>query len=149
MQTVNFNAKDIFGKNFEILDSFNNVQIVSKGLGRVYKAMDKVDEEKKDDAGFLDYSNAIIPIVLDETCVLLGLTTKEDKEKMAGMLSYIKEKMKNLSYSTIQDFYAEACKKFTGIELPTIERMQENVKRAQALANGAAANDDEELTDPK
>ena len=138
MQTVNFNAKDIFGKNFEILDSFNNVQIVSKGLGRVYKAMDKVDEEKKDDAGFLDYSNAIIPIVLDETCVLLGLTTKEDKEKM-----------KNLSYSAIQDFYAEACKKFTGIELPTIERMQENVKRAQALANGAAANDDEELTDPK
>ena len=138
MQTVNFNAKDIFGNNFEILDSFNNVQIVSKGLGRVYKAMDKVDEEKKDDAGFLDYSNAIIPIVLDETCVLLGLTTKEDKEKM-----------KNLSYSTIQDFYAEACKKFTGIELPTIERMQENVKRAQALANGAAANDDEELTDPK
>lgn len=138
MQTVNFNAKDIFGKNFEILDSFNNVQIVSKGLGRVYKAMDKVDEEKKDDAGFLDYSNAIIPIVLDETCVLLGLTTKEDKEKM-----------KNLSYSTIQDFYAEACKKFTGIELPTIERMQENVKRAQALANGAAANDDEKLTDPK
>lgn len=138
MQTVNFNAKDIFGKNFEILDSFNNVQIVSKGLGRVYKAMEKVDEEKKDDAGFLDYSNAIIPIVLDETCVLLGLTTKEDKEKM-----------KNLSYSTIQDFYAEACKKFTGIELPTIERMQENVKRAQALANGAAANDDEELTDPK
>lgn len=138
MQTVNFNAKDIFGKNFEILDSFNNVQIVSKGLGRVYKAMDKVDEEKKDDAGFLDYSNAIIPIVLDETCVLLGLTTKEDKEKM-----------KNLSYSTIQDFYAEACKKFTGIELPTIERMQENVKRAQALANGATANDDEELTDPK
>ena len=138
MQTVNFNAKDIFGKNFEILDSFNNVQIVSKGLSRVYKAMDKVDEEKKDDAGFLDYSNAIIPIVLDETCVLLGLTTKEDKEKM-----------KNLSYSTIQDFYAEACKKFTGIELPTIERMQENVKRAQALANGAAANDDEELTDPK
>lgn len=138
MQTVNFNAKDIFDKNFEILDSFNNVQIVSKGLGRVYKAMDKVDEEKKDDAGFLDYSNAIIPIVLDETCVLLGLTTKEDKEKM-----------KNLSYSTIQDFYAEACKKFTGIELPTIERMQENVKRAQALANGAAANDDEELTDPK
>lgn len=138
MQTVNFNAKDIFGKNFEILDSFNNVQIVSKGLGRVYKAMDKVDEEKKDDVGFLDYSNAIIPIVLDETCVLLGLTTKEDKEKM-----------KNLSYSTIQDFYAEACKKFTGIELPTIERMQENVKRAQALANGAAANDDEELTDPK
>ena len=138
MQTVNFNAKDIFGKNFEILDSFNNVQIVSKGLGRVYKAMDKVDEEKKDDAGFLDYSNAIIPIVLDETCVLLGLTTKEDKDKM-----------KNLSYSTIQDFYAEACKKFTGIELPTIERMQENVKRAQALANGAAANDDEELTDPK
>ena len=138
MQTVNFNAKDIFGKNFEILDSFNNVQIVSKGLGRVYKAMDKVDEEKKDDAGFLDYSNAIIPIVLDETCVLLGLATKEDKDKM-----------KNLSYSTIQDFYAEACKKFTGIELPTIERMQENVKRAQALANGAPANDDEELTDPK
>lgn len=138
MQTVNFNAKDIFGKNFEILDSFNNVQIVSKGLGRVYKAMDKVDEEKKDDVGFLDYSNAIIPIVLDETCVLLGLTTKEDKEKM-----------KNLSYSTIQDFYAEACKKFTGIELPTIERMQENVKRAQALAAGAPANDDEELTDPK
>lgn len=138
MQTVKFNAKDVFGKNFEIMDSFNNVQIVSQGLHDVYTAIDKVDKKKGDDVTLLDYSDAIVPTVLNAVCTLLGLQTKEDKEKMKG-----------LSYSFIQDFFGETCKKFTGIELPTVERMQENIKRAQALANGASADDGEQLTDPK
>ena len=57
--------------------------------------------------------------------------------------------MKRLSYSYIQDFYGDLFKKFTGIELPTVEKMQGNLKRAQALADGGKLNDDEELTDPK
>lgn len=138
MQTVTFKATDVFGNDIPIMDSFNNVQIVSKGLRRVYKAIDKVDEEKKDDATLLDYSDAIVPVVVDETCIILGKTSKEDKEQM-----------KRLSYSYIQEFYGKLCKQFTGIELPTVERMQENLKRAQAVANGQKLNDDEELTDPK
>lgn len=138
MQTVTFKAKDVFGQDIPIMDSFNNVQIVSKGLGRVYKAIDKVDEEKKDDATLLDYSNAITPVIVDETCTILGKTSKEDKAQM-----------NRLSYSYIQEFYGELCKKFTGIDLPTVQRMQENLKRAQALANGGKLDDDEELTDPK
>lgn len=138
MQTVTFKATDVFGNDIPIMDSFNNVQIVSKGLRRVYKAIDKVDEEKKDDATLLDYSDAIVPVVVDETCIILGKTSKEDKEQM-----------KRLSYSYIQEFYGKLCKQFTGIELPTVGRMQENLKRAQAVANGQKLNDDEELTDPK
>lgn len=138
MQTVTFKATDVFGNDIPIMDSFNNVQIVSKGLRRVYKAIDKVDEEKKDDATLLDYSDAIVPVVVDETCIILGKTSKEDKEQM-----------KRLSYSYIQEFYGKLCKQFTGIELPTVARMQENLKRAQAVANGQKLNDDEELTDPK
>lgn len=138
MQTVNFDAKDVFnGKSFSIMDSFNNVKIVSNGLSNVYKAIDKVDHEKGDDVVLLDYQQAIVPVILHETAVLLGLTKGEEA------------KLKELSYSYVQDFYAEACKKFTGIDLPTIERMQENIKRAQAAANGQSLEDDEELTDPK
>lgn len=160
VKTINFNAKDAFGKNFEIMDSFNNVQLVQAGLDAVYKAMDKVDDEytakgekmmkeaeKKGEhldradlpqPNFLDYSKVICPVVVEETAKLLGLS-REDKKKLG-----------NLSYSYIQDFYAQACEQFTGIELPTIEQMKKNAERMQrAMAGQGELADDEEASDPK
>lgn len=157
---INFNAKDVFGKNFEIIDSFNNVQIVQKGLKAVYTAMDDVDDsfnkkqekiikeaaKKKEDVdradlptpAFLDYSEAICPVIMDETAKLLGLNADDRK------------KLDNLSYSVIQSFYAEACEKFIGIELPTIETMKKNAERMQQIAAGQdQLNEDEEASDPK
>lgn len=142
-KTVKFNAKDIFGKNFEIMDSFNNVKLVQNGLDKVYKAMDKADEEHTDKDGqintsLLDYSNAIVPVILNETAVLLGLN-KEDKEKLKG-----------LSYSVIQDFYSQACEEFAGIPLPTVQSMQKQIERAQKIAAGQAEPEEgEDMVDPK
>ena len=161
---VTFNAKDVFGKTQTIMDTWNNVQIVQKGLDRIYKAMDKVDAEnvkkrqeivKKAREGgatddeikqlslpevsFLDYANVIDPIVVDEVETLLGLTTKADKEKF-----------NNLSYSDIEDFYAKVCKDFANIDLPSISHMQKAAERMQKIAAGQASfDDDEEAVDPK
>lgn len=142
-KTVKFNAKDIFGKNFEIMDSFNNVKLVQNGLDNVYKAMDKADKEHTDKDGqintsLLDYSNAIVPVILNETAVLLGLN-KEDKEKLKG-----------LSFSVIQDFFGQACEEFVGIPLPTVQSMQKQIERAQKIAAGQAEPDEgEDMVDPK
>lgn len=138
MQTVTFKAKDVFGRDITIMDSFNNVQIVEKGLARIYKAMNEVEKKKGEDLRFLDYSSVITPIVIEETCTLLGKTNKDDKEQM-----------KKLSYSYIQNFYADACIKFTGIELPTVQSIVQDFKRAQALQDGAELKDGEEAVDPK
>lgn len=139
MKTVEFKASDVFGSNISIMDTFNNVKLVEKGLINVNKAIAELEEKKKDDLTWVDYSEAITPVVLDSVCELLGKTTKADKEKMMG-----------LSYSYIQDFYSKVCEDFTGIELTTVQTLQRDLKRAQELRAGTAtANDGEELTDPK
>ena len=81
MQTVTFKASDVFGKDIPIIDSFNNVQIVSKGLRRVYKAIDKVDDEKKDDATLLDYSDAIVPVIVMKLVSFLARQAKTTRNK--------------------------------------------------------------------
>lgn len=121
------------------MDTFNNVKLVEKGLINVNKAIADLEDKKKDDLAWVDYSEAITPVVLDSVCELLGKTTKADKEKMMG-----------LSYSYIQDFYSKVCQEFTGIELTTVQTLQRDLKRVQALREGTAtANDGEELVDPK
>lgn len=139
MEKVEFKASDVFGSNIPIMDTFNNVKLVEKGLINVNKAIADIEDKKKDDLTWVDYSEAITPVVLDSVCELLGKTTKSDKEKMMG-----------LSYSYIQDFYSKVCQEFTGIELTTVQTLQRDLKRAQALREGTAtANDGEELVDPK
>lgn len=137
MKTVEFD-KAVFGKAISIMDSFNNVKIVEQGLANVNKAILKAESDHKDDTTWVDYSEAITPVVLDSVATLLGKTTKEDKEKLMGT-----------SYSYIQEFFAGVCKEFTGIELTTVQTMQRDLKRAQALRNGETPEDGEKLVDPK
>ena len=138
MKKVEF-AADVFGSTISIMDTFNNVKLVEKGLINVNKAISELEDKKKDDLTWVDYSQAITPVVLDSVCELLGKTTKADKEKMMGV-----------SYSYIQEFYSEVCKEFTGIELTTVQTLQRDLKRVQELRAGTATPENgEELVDPK
>lgn len=138
MKKVEF-AADVFGSTISIMDTFNNVKLVEKGLINVNKAISELEDKKKDDLTWVDYSQAITPVVLDSVCELLGKTTKADKEKMMGV-----------SYSYIQEFYSKVCKEFTGIELTTVQTLQRDFKRVQELRAGTAAPENgEELVDPK
>lgn len=138
MKKVEF-AADVFGSTISIMDTFNNVKLVEKGLINVNKAISELEDKKKDDLTWVDYSQAITPVVLDSVCELLGKTTKADKEKMMGV-----------SYSYIQEFYSKVCKEFTGIELTTVQTLQRDLKRVQELRAGTAAPENgEELVDPK
>ena len=138
MKKVEF-AADVFGSTISIMDTFNNVKLVEKGLINVNKAISELEDKKKDDLTWVDYSQAITPVVLDSACELLGKTTKADKEKMMGV-----------SYSYIQEFYSKVCKEFTGIELTTVQTLQRDLKRVQELRAGTATPENgEELVDPK
>lgn len=143
MKQVEFKASDVFGRNFTIQDTMNNMKIVQQGMINVNNAINKLEEEKqKEDKNaviyWVDYSVAITPVILNSVCTLLGLTTKEDKKKM-----------ENLSYSYIQDFFVKACKEFTGIEPNTVQSMQRDMERARELQAGASNDSSEELVDPK
>ena len=142
MNTIEFKAKDVFGRTIQIMDTFNNIKIVSEGLRKIYKSIDAVDDKakkEKRDPLLIEYSDVLVPATIDAVARLLGLTSKADKDKL-----------ENLSYSYIEDFFGKACVQFTGIDLPTVKKMQEQMRRAQAIANGTQAlADDEELTDPK
>lgn len=143
MKQVEFKASDVFGRNFTIQDTMNNMKIVQQGMINVNNAINKLEEEKqKVDKNaviyWVDYSVAITPVILNSVCTLLGLTTKEDKKKM-----------ENLSYSYIQDFFVKACKEFTGIEPNTVQSMQRDMERARELQAGASNDSSEELVDPK
>lgn len=143
MKQVEFKASDVFGRNFTIQDTMNNMKIVQQGMINVNNAINKLEEEKqKEDKNaviyWVDYSVAITPVILNSVCTLLGLTTKEDKKKM-----------ENLSYSYIQNFFVKACKEFTGIEPNTVQSMQRDMERARELQAGASNDSSEELVDPK
>lgn len=143
MKQVEFKASDVFGRNFTIQDTMNNMKIVQQGMINVNNAINKLEEEKqKEDKNaviyWVDYSVAITPVILNSVCTLLGLTAKEDKKKM-----------ENLSYSYIQNFFVKACKEFTGIEPNTVQSMQRDMERARELQAGASNDSNEELVDPK
>ena len=143
MKQVEFKASDVFGRNFTIQDTMNNMKIVQQGMINVNNAINKLEEEKqKEDKNaviyWVDYSVAITPVILNSVCTLLGLTTKEDKKKM-----------ENLSYSYIQNFFVKVCKEFTGIEPNTVQSMQRDMERARELQAGASNDSSEELVDPK
>ena len=104
MKQVEFKASDVFGRNFTIQDTMNNMKIVQQGMINVNNAINKLEEEKQKEDKiaviyWVDYSVAITTVILYSVCTFFGLTTKEDKKKM-----------ENLSYSYIQNFFVKNCK---------------------------------------
>lgn len=128
-KVVTFNAKDVLGQDFSVMDSTENVKKVSKGLKHIFDAIDKVDKAHPDkDQTIMDYNDAIVDAVVADTAELLHLS-KEDAKKLQGM-----------SYSDIFDFYKKVADKFLGMKVPSVQMMQET------LANQA---EEPEKTDPK
>ncbi|MEK1371104.1 hypothetical protein HCY61_00755 [Limosilactobacillus fermentum] len=106
-KVVHFDGKQAFGKDFEILDTYTNVQLVNAGLIRLFNKISDY-EEKNDSVTLMGYQDVIAAVVLEETAKLLGLS-KTDANKL-----------KDISYSDVFDFYAEAANKFLAMTVPSV-----------------------------
>lgn len=133
--TVNFKAKDFLGKDYSLIDTFDNVEKVGDGWQRIINQMDKVEEEKGDKLRFIDYERVINKQVLKETALILGLNKEET------------EKLKSTSFSEIFKFYNELCTKFAQMEVPSVEKMMTVATNSNVLnAETNKVDDDPKLT---
>ncbi|MEY8441798.1 hypothetical protein AALA17_03950 [Lactobacillaceae bacterium 24-114] len=113
---VTFKAKEVLGQDFAVMDSNRNIQKLNKCMKNIYKVITKLDDSKN--AILADYSEAIATEVINGTADLLKLS-KEDTEKLQDM-----------SYSEIFNFYSKAINDFTGMTVPSVQSMQENLLAA-------------------
>lgn len=106
-KVVHFDGKQAFGKDFEILDTYTNVQLVNAGLIRLFNKISDYEADN-DSVTLMGYQDVIASVVLEETAKLLGLS-KTDANKL-----------KDISYSDVFDFYAEAADKFLAMTVPSV-----------------------------
>lgn len=116
-KAVTFKAQDVLGKDFTIVDTFSNIKKIDAGMENIFNAIDKVDEEKGDKATFMQYNDAISEQVIIETGKLLDLTKTDTK------------KLESMPYSDVFAFYSEAVDKFLGMEVPSVQKMQQRIKK--------------------
>ena len=129
-KTVVFKGKDTFGKDFTIVDTFNNVKLLNKGMRRIIDAIDDYEEKQakaKKNVTLMDYQDIISSLVIEETGKLLGLG-KEDTKKL-----------ENVSYSEVFKFYSQASNDFLDMQVPDVTYIK------KALTAGNATNEE----DPK
>ena len=129
-KTVFFKGKDTFGKDFTIVDTFNNVKLLNKGMRRIIDAIDDYEEKQakaKKNVTLMDYQDIISSLVIEETGKLLGLG-KEDTKKL-----------ENVSYSEVFKFYSQASNDFLDMQVPDVTDIK------KALTAGNATNEE----DPK
>lgn len=129
-KTVVFKGKDTFGKDFTIVDTFNNVKLLNKGMRRIIDAIDDYEEKQakaKKNVTLMDYQDIISSLVIEETGKLLGLG-KEDTKKL-----------ENVSYSEVFKFYSQASNDFLDMQVPDVTDIK------KALTAGNATNEE----DPK
>lgn len=128
-KVIKFDAgKAVFGKEFSIVDTFDNVQLVNKGVRRILEAIDKYDTDQNNSqkpSYLYDYQDIIAPLVIDEAGKLLGLSKEETK------------KLKGISYSEVFNFYKNAAQDFVSISIPSMELL------SGAFKSLATANDEE------
>ncbi|MCF0119928.1 MAG: hypothetical protein HUJ64_09310 [Limosilactobacillus mucosae] len=117
-KAVTFKAQDVLGKDFTIVDTFSNIKKIDAGMENIFSAIDKVDKEKGDKATFMQYNDAISEQVIIETGKLLDLTKTDTK------------KLESMPYSDVFAFYSEAVDKFLGMEVPSVQKMQQRIKKA-------------------
>ena len=116
-KAVTFKAQDVLGKDFTIVDTFSNIKKIDAGMENIFSAIDKVDKEKGDNATFMQYNDAISEQVIIETGKLLDLTKTDTK------------KLESMPYSDVFAFYSEAVDKFLGMEVPSVQKMQQRIKK--------------------
>lgn len=138
---VNFDVQKELGKSFSILDTPNNCKLTSKGLKGVFKAIDELDakaDKKNSTVDMTDYSNTMRDKTVDGVVELLHLNESEAKK--------LRE---DVSFSEVQDFYANCCKKFVGYGLPTMAMLTHTVSHADDDATDEADKSKMKTVDPK
>ena len=113
-KVVTFKAKEVLGQDFAVMDSNRNIKKLNKCLKNIYKEMTKLDSGK--DTTLMDYNEAISEAVIAGTADLLKLG-KDDTEKLYDM-----------SYSEIFNFYSKAVNDFIGMDVPSVRKMEETLK---------------------
>ncbi|WP_441775951.1 hypothetical protein ACRYJE_00195 [Limosilactobacillus fermentum] len=111
-KVVHFDGKQAFGKDFEILDTYTNVQLVNAGLIRLFNKINDYEAENES-VTLMGYQDVIASVVLEETAKLLGLS-KTDANKL-----------KDISYSDVFNFYAEAADKFLAMTVPSVDSIKD------------------------
>lgn len=135
--TVKFDVQG-FGKTVDIMDTNGNVKLVNARLAKMYEVLNKVDEEKGENAFMTDYF-----IVLQEQ-LMLGV------KEILGLSATDAKKLDDTSFSDLEKFYEELADKFTAIPMPTVRKMVETNKAIlDAQAKNETSEDEGNVEDPK
>lgn len=122
-KTVTLKATNVLGKDFTIMDSMGNIKKINEGIKQIYKRIDALDQ-KKETVLFAEYNEVITDEVVKQVAKLLNLS-KDDAKKLEDM-----------SYNDLFTFYSTAVSEFTGMNTPSVRKMQEDQEKAmQALNN--------------
>ncbi len=125
-KTVTFDAKEVLGKEYTVIDSNKNIKIVSKGMRNLLEAIDNYEtkqakEEKP--VTVMDYVEIIDENVIAETGKLLGLTKTETA------------KLEDMSYSDVFKFYSKVVNDFLAMKVPNPTDIQNGIKAMNEVAN--------------
>lgn len=135
--TVKFDVQG-FGKTVDIMDTNANVKLVNARLAKMYEALNKVDEEKGENALMTDYFSALQEQLMLGVKEILGLSATDAK------------KLDDTSFSDLEKFYDEVVDKFTAIPMPTVKKMVETNKAIlDAQVQNETSEDEGNVEDPK
>lgn len=130
-KVVKFNAKDSLGKEFTVVDTFNNVKIVNKDMKDMLDKIDAYEQgqmKAKKQVTLMDYEDIISECVMKGVAHLLTLDKSE------------KEKLQNMSYSDVFEFYSNVANKFLAMQIPDPSNVKDTL---------SGVNDSQEKEDPK
>lgn len=108
-KVVKFDAKNMLGKDFEVIDSFKNVKKVNAGVRGIFEAIDEYETKQTKahkPVTMMDYQDIVASRVIENTGALLGLS-KEDTAKLEDM-----------SYSDVFKFYSTVANDFLDMDIP-------------------------------
>ena len=110
-KVVTLNAKNVLGKDYRVIDSFENVKKTSKGLIAMLNAMDEVEtkaKEEKREPLLPEYALVIDEYIIRNVAKLLNLGTEDTK------------KLNEMSRSDVAKFYEKAAEEFCQMRVPSM-----------------------------
>lgn len=110
-KVVTLNAKNVLGKDYRVIDSFENVKKVSKGLIAMLNAMDEVGnkaKEEKREPLLPEYALVIDEYIIRNVAKLLNLGADDTK------------KLNEMSKSDVTKFYEKVAEEFCQMRVPSM-----------------------------
>lgn len=138
--TVTFKSEKALGRNYTLLDSFENVKKASKGLEEMFNALDKLEEKhtKEDETTPLyEYGRVINEYTIKNVATLIGLSSKDAK------------RLEKMSRSDVSDFYSELIDKFCQMTVPSVKAMNDYMQALMQANSDTSDTEEKDSTDPK